>query len=66
MQSLSWALQSGGLQAGGLQAWAANLGSVRALIELGAYRLGPPIWDLSEQMLVLKKKYRGPFNVNVV
>ena len=28
-------LQVEGLQAGGLQAWAANLGSVRALIELG-------------------------------
>jgi hypothetical protein len=39
--SLNWGLQSGGPQAGGLQAWATNLGSLDALIELG---WGPTGW----------------------
>ena len=32
----------------------------------GLENLGPPILDLADHMPVLKKKYRGPFNVNVV
>ena len=33
---------------------------------LGVYCLGPPILDLADHMPVLKRSYRGPFNVNVV
>ena len=33
---------------------------------LGVYSLGLPISDLELYMLVLKKKYRGPFNVDVI
>ena len=33
---------------------------------LWVYSLGPPILDLSSYLPVLKKQYRGPFNVNVV
>ena len=33
---------------------------------LGVYSLAPPIWELAAHLPVLKKHYRGPFNVNVV
>ena len=33
---------------------------------LEAYSLGPPILDLAAHLPVLKKSYRGPFNVKVV
>ena len=33
---------------------------------LGVYSLGPRVSHLELHMSVLKKKYRGPFNVNVV
>ena len=35
---------------------------------LGVYTLGveQPISDLAPYMLVLKKKYKGPYNINVV
>ena len=33
---------------------------------VGVYYFDLPIWDLVSHMPVLKKRYRGPFNVNIV
>ncbi len=49
-----------------LSTYSLNWGLQSGAYRLGAYRLGQPIWDLVANELLLKKKYREPFNVNVV
>ena len=49
-------LESGGLESGGLL-WGSRV--------WGSTGLGLPISDLEPHMPVVKKHYRGPFNVNV-
>ena len=55
-QPLIWGLYSGDLF------WGPTLG----VYCLGVYSLTPPISDLDNHLPVLRKEYRGPFNVNVV
>ena len=50
-----------------LRIWGSTLwGSTLGVYCPGVYSLTPPFWDLIKHLPVLKKSYRGPFNVNVV
>ena len=41
-------------------------GSTLGVYSLGVYSLRFPIWDLGNLLPVLKKQYRGPYNITVV